>query len=218
MALPLSEFIYTNEEYLAMERAADERHEYIDGYIYKMAGESPQHGEISVNLSGIIVPQLRGTPCRARIKDTKVRSGPIPYSPRSRRGIFSYPDMLIVCGEMQFLDEVQDVLVNPRVIIEILSETTEDFDRKLKFWRYQTWNPSLTDYLLIAQTIPAIEYYIRQPEGGWLYYVYEGLESSLTIKSVNCTLHLSDVYDRMVFSQQKLELFSGPEDKGGNTQ
>jgi len=206
MALPLSELIYTNEEYLAMEREAEERHEYIDGYIYEMSGESQEHGEISTNLSWIIGSQLRGTPCRARIKDTKVRSGPIPYSPRSRKGVFSYPDMLIVCGEMKFLDEYRDVLTNPTVIIEILSKRTEEFDRELKFWRYQTWNPTLNDYLLISQTWPVIEHYIRQEDGGWSYYVYMGLESSLTIKSVNCTLHLADVYDRMVFPPQSLEL------------
>ncbi|MCI0523909.1 MAG: Uma2 family endonuclease [Acidobacteria bacterium] len=213
MALPLSEFVYTNEAYLAMEREAEERHEYIDGYIYEMAGESQEHGEISSNLSWIIGSQLRGTPCRARIKDTKVRSGPIPYTPQSRKGVFSYPDMLIVCGEMRFLDEYRDVLINPRVIFEILSKRTEEFDRELKFWRYQIWNPTLNDYLLISQTRPVIEHYIRQEDGGWSYYVYLGLESRLTIKSVDCSLHLSDVYDRVVFPPQNLELFSGTEDE-----
>jgi len=119
--------------------------------------------------------------------------------------------MLIVCGELKFLDEYRDVLTNPTVIIEILSQRTEEFDRELKFWRYQTWNPTLNDYLLIAQTRPVIEHYIRQEDGGWSYYVYLGLESSLTIKSVNCTLHLADVYDRMVFPPQNLELFSETE-------
>jgi len=205
MALPPSEVVYTIEEYLAFERESEERHVYLDGLIWAMAGESSEHGEISSNLSGIIIPQLRGTPCRARIKDTKVRSGPAPKSGRSRKGLFSYPDLLAVCGEMQFHDEHRDVLINPTVVIEVLSDSTEKFDRGEKFFRYQTWNPTLTDYLLVWQSSPIIDHYVRRSEGGWLYYVYQGLESGLAIKSINCTLRLADVYERVVFPPEEID-------------
>jgi Uma2 family endonuclease len=209
MSLPLSELVYTNEEYLAMEREAEERHEYIDGYIYEMAGESQEHGEICSNLSGIIVPQISGTNCRARIGNTKVRTGPRPKSSRSRRGMFSYPDLLIVCGEMRFHDEHRDVLINPTVIIEVLSESTERFDRGEKFLRYQIWNPSLREYLLVSQIRPVIEHYVRQPNDSWTYTIYRGLDESLKIESIDCTLNLNTVYERMKFPSEETEGVEG---------
>jgi Uma2 family endonuclease len=207
MSLPKSKLIYTIEEYLSLERASEERHEYLDGYIFAMAGESPEHGEISANLSGLIIPQLSGTNCRARIKDTKVRSGPAPKSLNSRKGMFSYPDFLVVCGEMQFHDKHRDVLINPAVIIEILSETTEKFDRREKFIRYRTWNPTLTDYLLVSQHMPVILHYVRQPDGTWLLSFYSDLEETLTIKSIGCTLPLSKVYERVNFPEEFEDLW-----------
>jgi Uma2 family endonuclease len=205
MAIRVSEFIYTIQEYLALERESEERHEYIDGYIYAMAGESPEHGEICANLSGIIVPQLSGTNCRARIKDTKVRSGPRPRSSRSRKGMFSYPDLLVVCGEMRFHDEHGDVLTNPTVIIEVISDSTEKFDRGEKFFRYLTWNPTLTDYLLVSQKEPLIWHYVRQSNGSWSVNFHWGLEQSLTIKSIDCTLPLAKVYERVSFPPEEPE-------------
>jgi Uma2 family endonuclease len=199
MSLPQTEVIYSVEEYLALERESEERHEYLDGVIYEMAGESPAHGAISMNLSRIISTQLLGTPCQAFAKDTKIRSGPVPRPGRSRKGLFSYPDLVIVCGEMQFHDEHQDVLLNPTVIIEVLSPATEVYDRSEKWTRYQTWLPTLTDYLLVWQLRPVVEHYRRQPEGQWIYTPATGLDSSLRIDSINCTLPLAEVYDRVVF-------------------
>lgn len=122
--------LYTEEEYLTLERAAEERSEYLDGVIYQMAGESPNHGKVSTNLIVAIGNHLRGRDCDLFTKDMKVRSGPLPQNRLNTKGLFSYPDLVIVCGEMKFLDERQDVLVNPTVIIEVLSETTEKFNRK----------------------------------------------------------------------------------------
>jgi Uma2 family endonuclease len=185
-----------------MERESEERHEYLDGEVYAMAGESPQHGDLCSNLVGILNPQLRGTPCRVWTKDTKVRSGPIPLRPRSMKGLFSYPDIVVVCGEPQFLDEHQDVLLNPPVIIEVLSPTTEAFDRGEKFWRYRTFNPSLTDYLVVAQHQPSIEHFTRQSGGLWVIAasVHE-LGGAVELPSINCLLPLTDVYDRMSFPE-----------------
>jgi Uma2 family endonuclease len=187
------------EEYLALERESDERHEYLDGEIYAMAGESPVHGTICTNLVIELGNQLKGTPCQVFTKDMKVRSGPEPKPLQTPKGLYSYPDLLVVCGEMKFHDEYQDVLLNPTVLIEVLSPTTEVFDRGEEWMRYQTWLPSLTDYLLVSQSKPLIEHYSRQRNGGWLYSSTSGFDASVTISSIGCALRLADVYERVVF-------------------
>ncbi len=199
MATPESKLIYTVEDYLAIERATDERHEYLDGQIYAMAGESPEHGTICTNLTREISLQLKGTPCQVWAKDCKVRSGPAPQARRTTKGLYSYPDLVIVCGEPEFHDEHRDVLVNPKVIIEVLSPSTETFDSTEKLRRYQFWNPTLTDFLLVSQTEPIVYHYIRQDASGWSHYVYQGLAESVAIQAIGCTLRLAEVYDRLAF-------------------
>jgi Uma2 family endonuclease len=212
MALPETEVYYTIEEYLALERAAAERHQYLDGFIYAMVGESEAHGELCANLSWILGTQLRGTPCRARIANTKVRSGPRPAAPRSRQGLFSYPDLLVVCGEMEFQDDFKDVLLNPTVIFEVLSESTESFDRGAKFLRYQVWNPTLSDYVLVSQTSPTIEHYARQPDDSWTYRVYQGLKARLALPSIKCRLPLAEVYERVELPPEESEALAAPKE------
>jgi Uma2 family endonuclease len=199
MGLPKPRLRYTVDEYLAIERASEERHEYLDGEIYAMAGESGQHGDISANLVGTLVNQLKGTPCRARTKDTKVRSGPIPQPGGSTRGMFSYPDVVVVCGEPEYHDAYTDVILNPTAIVDVLSTSTEAFDRGEKFTRYQLWNPTLTDCLLVSQDRPQIEHFHRQADGSWSYQLYTGLDAIVPIPSIQSTLKLADVYDRIVF-------------------
>ncbi|MCI0490947.1 MAG: Uma2 family endonuclease [Blastocatellia bacterium] len=203
MSLAKSEVRYTVEEYLALERESEERHEYLDGLIYAMAGESPEHGEICTNLVGQLYNQLRDKPCRIRSKDTKVLSGPIPQSRHSTKGLYSYPDLLVVCGAMRFHDEYRDVLLNPQVIIEVLSPNTEAFDLGEKFRRYRTYIESLTDYVVVAQNQPVIEHFARQENGLWLIAApVSDLEESLTLASIDCTLRLADVYDRVTFPEE----------------
>lgn len=205
MGLPQPPSAYTIEEYLAAERAALERHEYLDGEIYEMAGESLAHGDICINLAGELYNQLRGTPCRALSKDMKVLSGPLLKTRRTTKGLFSYPDLVVVCGEPQFHDERRDVLLNPTVIVEVLSPSTEAFDRGEKFRRYRTHLASLTDYLLVAQTMPLVEHYRRQDRQRWELISVEGLEDSLSIASIDCTLRLTEVYDRVAFPTEPPE-------------
>ena len=195
----------TVEEYLSMERAAEERHEYLDGLIYAMAGESLEHGDICTNLVSELRTQLKGTPCRVLSKDTKVRSGSALQRQRTRKGLFSYPDLVIICGELQYHDTYRDVILNPAVIIEVLSPSTEAFDRGEKFLRYHNWNPTLTDYILVSQSQPLVEHFTRQPDGSWSYHVYQGLEHNCPIASIDCTLRLSEAYDRVVFPVEPLE-------------
>jgi Uma2 family endonuclease len=198
-SLPKSER-YSVEEYLALERKSEERHEYLDGEIYLMAGESPVHGTICTNLTVEIGSQLRGRPCQLWTKDSKVRSGPSPKSVYSTKGLYSYPDLVIVCGEPQFLDDHRDVLLNPKVIIEVLSPSTEAFDRGEKFRRYRTYLSSLTDYVVVGQNRPLVEHFARQEDGKWIIAATATeLTDSVPLASIDCTLRLSDVYDRIVF-------------------
>ncbi len=135
---------YTVEEYLEMERAAFERSEYINGEIFAMAGESNNHGIVTVNLTSEIHQQLKGKDCQLRAKDTKIASNILPETKTSSmKGMFSYPDMVIICGEPEYHDEHKDIILNPKVIIEVLSESTELFDRNTKFIRYSKFNPTL---------------------------------------------------------------------------
>ena len=199
--------LHTIEEYLAFEREAEERHEYLDGVIYAMAGESPEHGDISINLIGELREQLRDKPCRVRAKDTKVLSGSplLAQLRRSRKGLFSYPDVTVICGEPQYLDHHRDVLINPQVLIEVLSASTEAFDRGEKFIRYRKALPSLTDYILVWQELPLIEHFIRQADGDWLTRIIEGLDTSLRIASLDCTLKLSEIYRLVNFPPAEIE-------------
>jgi len=185
------------EQFLALERAAAERHEYFDGEIIAMAGESPEHGLISSNLVVNLGHQLIDTPCVVFTKNTKVRSGLDLVSSNTASGVFSYPDLVFVCGEAEYFDEHRDVLVNPTAIIEVLSPSTERFDRGEKFHRYQTWNPSLQDYLLVDQNKPQVEHYHREKDGKWSYQLHAGLDAVLTIPSIQCTLKLADVYRKV---------------------
>ena len=193
---------YSVEEYLAIERATDERNEYWDGEIFAMAGESPEHGTISVNLVADLAVQLKRTFCQVWTKDRKVRSGPAPDAGHTTKGFYSYPDLVIVCGNPEWHDERRDVLLNPKVIIEVLSDGTERFDSNEKLRRYQTWNPSLTDYLLVAQTEPVVYHYTRRTDGGWSYYIHQGLHERFEINSIGCALSLLNVYDRISFADE----------------
>jgi Uma2 family endonuclease len=203
MSMPQTQPCYTVEEYLALERQSEERHEYIDGQIYAMAGESNEHADISVNLVRELSLQLKGTPCRVWTKDSKVLSGPAIRSYKSIKGLFSYPDIVVVCGEPRFLDEHRDVLLNPALIIEVLSPSTESFDRGEKFWRYRTHLASLTDYVQVSQALPLIEHFRRQSNDEWVLSTVSDITGSLHLASINCTLRMSEVYDRVSFPEEE---------------
>jgi Uma2 family endonuclease len=203
---------FTVEEYLAFERASDERHEYLDGVIYAMAGsaspqamagESEDHGTICVNLVTSLATRLRGSPCRVFTKDLKVCCG--PYRSHTREGLYAYPDLVVVCGPSQYHDQARDVLLNPTVIVEVLSPSTEAFDRGEKFRRYCTWLSTLTDYLLVAQDRPLIDHYHRQQDGTWALHATEGLQAYVHLETIGCAVPLADVYERIVFPQAEEE-------------
>jgi len=176
------------EDYLALERQAEYKSEYFDGVVYAMSGASFKHNIIVANLIIELGQQLRGKPCRVLPSDIKVRM------PDSRK--FFYPDVSVVCGEPQFHDQRNDVLLNPVVIIEVLSESTAAFDRGDKFQAYQQME-SLKEYLLISQDKRVVEHYVRQTRELWNYTATVGLESSLSLPSIECTLRLEAVYDKV---------------------
>jgi Uma2 family endonuclease len=190
---------YTVEEYLAFERAAEERHEYFDGEIVAMAGEKLEHGLISTNVLISLGTQLKGTPCFAVAKDTKIRSGLGVFAARLTKGMFSYPDVVVICGEPEFFDEKHDIIMNPSAIVEVLSKSTELYDRGEKFRKYRSWNPSLKDYVLVSQSEPLVEHFRREADDSWNMQEASGLEASMTFSGIPCVLKLADVYDRIKF-------------------
>jgi Uma2 family endonuclease len=179
----------TPEEYLARERLAESKSEYCDGEIFAMAGGSPEHSLISANILRELGQQLFEKPCRVYNSDLKVRATETTYS---------YPDVTVVCGEPVFDDPDTDVLLNPTVIVEVLSETTEAWDRAGKFERYRE-RESLQEYLLVAQDRAHLERYARQPSGEWLLTIVDGLDGSLSLPSIGCQLELARVYHMVEF-------------------
>lgn len=198
VGLPQTLPVFTSDEYLALERASEIRHEYLDGFVYAMAGESPEHSTICFNLAGLLHGQLRDKPCRGFSPNMKVRTDP--------SGLFAYPDLAVVCGEPLFHDERRDVLVNPTVIFEVLSSSTEAYDRGEKFLRYRTQIAMLQDYVLVSQSRPLLEHFARQPDSTWPSSAVGDLSGSLYLASIDCHIPLSEVYDRIVFPVVK-----GPE-------
>jgi Uma2 family endonuclease len=198
MGLPKT--ILTEDEYLEFERAAEERHIYVDGEVFAMAGESGAHADIITNIVISLGTQLGDGPCRVRSGNSRVRSGPLPKSPRRPAGLYSYPDVFVICDEPKYLDEHKDVVLNPKVVVETLSESTEAFDRGDKLVRYQKFNPTLTDYILVSQDRPQIDHFHREKDGSWKYTIHEGLKAVVKIESIKCRLKAADVYKRVKFA------------------
>lgn len=184
------------EEYLACERAAFERHEWLDGLIYAMAGESPVHSLITTNIITELGIQLRGKSCAVYSPNMKV------YAQHrladGLKGLFAYPDVMVVCGRPVFHDEHKDVITNPKVIVEVLSPSTSRYDHEEKFERYKQ-NKSLTDYLLVSQRRPQIQHYVRRTRGRWEITVETKLTATIVIAAIKCRLRLANVYDRIEF-------------------
>ncbi len=186
----LPETDWTIKDYLTYERANAQRHEYRDGKIYAMAGASANHNLIVGNTYASLHAQLRKRLCVVYPSDMRVKI--------SRTGLYTYPDISVVCGEPQFEDEYRDTLLNPMVIVEVLSPSTETYDRGKKFQHYRTL-ASLQEYLLIAQDSYRIELYTRQADDRWLLSDVSRVDAVLTLAAVQCTLAVADVYEKVSF-------------------
>ena len=182
---------YTPQEYLAMERQAEGKSEYFQGEIFAMAGGSEEHNLIALNIASELRNQLKGKPCRVYPSAMRV------WIPAYEK--YTYPDVTVVCGQPQFQDEVRDTLLNPTVIIEVLSPSTEKYDRGKKFERYKSLL-SITDYILVAQDERLLDHSVRQPHDQWLLTTARGRDSQLHIANIGCTLWLSEVYDKVEFA------------------
>ena len=185
---------YTPEEYLDRERRAEYKNEYFAGEIVAMAGAKRKHNLIGSNITTSLNVQLRDAPCEVYTNDMKVQAD------KARQ--FSYPDVVVVCGEPQFRDDQDDVLQNPTVIVEVLSPSTEAYDRGEKFLRYRRLE-SLQEYLLVTQNERRVEQFTKQSDGSWR--MTETTEESLTLESVGCTLSFDDIYNK-VTAEPKVRL------------
>jgi Uma2 family endonuclease len=191
-ALPQEPIRMTDEQYLAFEDSSDTRHELIDGYLYGMAGVSENHSTISLNIGASLHGQLRKRPC-------KVHGGDMRVQPKAK-GTFFYPDISVVCGESKLTDTSVPSLTNPNVIIEVLSPSTEKIDRGEKAAAYRGME-SVKEYLFVSQNSAHIEHYKRMPNGHWDFVEYKGLEAIIDLSSIECTLALEDVYEKVEFEE-----------------
>jgi len=179
---------FTPEEYLVIDRHSEQKHEYFDGGIFAMTGASRRHNLISVNVASSINTQLADRECEVYASDMRVKVSPT--------GLYTYPDVVIVCETPQFEDKEIDTLLNPTVIIEVLSKTTEGYDRGDKFEHYRRVE-SLVEVVLIAQDKHHVEHYTRQISGQWLLSETNNLQDKLIITSINCELPLRDIYRKV---------------------
>ena len=176
------------EEYLAAERLAPVKSEYVNGEVFAMAGASVQHVLIAANLVGELRAQLKGRDCRVFSADLRVKV--------SDSGLYTYPDVAVVCGPLVFDDDRQDTLLNPMVLIEVLSESTKDYDRGGKFELYRALD-SLREYVLVAQDRPHVEHFLLQDDGRWLFEETNQPDASVALPSIGCVLALREVYDKV---------------------
>jgi Uma2 family endonuclease len=180
---------YSPEEYLALERKATVKHEYHGGSIFAMSGASREHNLISLNLASEIRSQLRDRPCEVYAVDMRV-------CVRST-GLYTYPDVVAFCGDPQFLDSEVDTLLNPTLLVEVLSPSTEAYDRGRKFAHYRRLD-CLREYVLVAQERMLVERYTRQEEG-WNLTEMSGHEDVLRLSSIGCEVPLREIYARVAF-------------------
>ena len=178
----------TAEAYLAQERAAEYKSEYYDGEIFAMAGASEPHNMAVGNIFGELHAQLKTRPCKVYSNDMRLKV--------SRSGLYTYPDVVVVCGEAQFEDDELDTLLNPTLIIEVLSKSTEGRDRGTKFEHYSKLK-SLQEYLLVAQDRPRVELFTKESEGRWWLTTFEQLEDLVKLSSIDCALALKDIYAKV---------------------
>jgi Uma2 family endonuclease len=191
MSPPRTLAVFTAEQYLDFERHTETRHEFLDGTVYAMSGASRAHSHICYNLAGITGFQLKGTNFQGFLTNMKTCAGDA--------SLYAYPDLAIACGKTFFHDDHGDVLLNPVVIFEVLSRSTEAYDRGEKFERYKTIE-TLTDYVLVSQDRARLEHFSRQHDGTWSLAGVSGLDASLDLASINCRLPLAEVYDRIEFA------------------
>jgi Uma2 family endonuclease len=183
----------TPEEYLAIEREAEWKSEYYQGEMFAMAGGSEAHNRLIVNFTGELFSRLKGSNCLVNSSDLRVQV--------NEAGLYTYPDLSIVCGQPKSADGFKDNLTNPVAIIEILSASTEAYDRGEKFLLYRQL-PSLREYVLVSQQKPFVDQYIRDDDGRWFVLMTQGLESVVTLQSCGVSIPMSALYENVEFPSE----------------
>ena len=181
---------FTPNEYLVNERKSEIKHEFLDGVVFAMAGASKKHNQISSNLVRIIGNQILNKPCSVYASDMRVKS--------EATNKYSYPDIVVSCENENFEDEEEDSLLNPLIIIEILSDSTEAYDRGDKFFHYRQID-SFVEYVLVSQKNQHIERFIRQADNTWLYSEFKTATDTVELSAISCHLLLNDMYDKVMF-------------------
>ncbi len=180
---------YTPEEYLATERRnAQQRSEYLAGEIFAMGGASERHNLIVTNIVRELSIQMKGQPCKVYSSDMRVKV--------ASTDLYTYTDIVAPCGEAKFDDDQKDTLLNPILIIEVLSKSTEGYDRGEKFEHYRKLQ-SLAEYLLVSQEKPHVDHYVRQPYNQWLLSESSNLQDTIQLHSINCSLAIAEIYDKV---------------------
>jgi Uma2 family endonuclease len=180
------------EEYLRLERQSEYRSEYVNGEIFAMTRASLKHNLVSGNIFGELRQQLKGRECQAYTSEMRVKV--------TATGLYTYPDVVVVCDEPKFEDKYFDTLLNPTVLVEVLSPSTERYDRIAKSSYYRTLD-SLAEHLLVAQDEVRLEQYVKQANGQWLLFESTSLDAVVELPSISCSLAMRDVYDKVTFDQ-----------------
>lgn len=183
----------TAQQYLAQERKAEFKSQYFQGEMFAMAEASREHNLIVANLVGEVRNALKGRRCEVYPSDMRVKV--------TKSGLYTYPDATVVCAEPKFEDELVDTLTNPTVLFEVLSDSTESYDRGGKFRRYREID-SLKEYVMVSQDQASVECYVRQADGGWLLKETQSLETSVSFDSIQVTILLAELYRNVSFEER----------------
>lgn len=186
-------------EFLQIERRAETRSEFFDGEIFAMAGGTRVHSLIAANLTRELGNRLKGRPCLTYNADLRVKV--------EATGLLSYPDVSVVCGPQQFLDAEEDTLLNPTLIVEVLSDSTEAYDRGKKF-AHDRLIPSLRHYLLVSQKEPRLELLSRAGDDEWRWREASGLEALIDLPALEISIALSEIFANVTFNSSSLRLHS----------
>ncbi len=186
--LRLKKRIFTPAEYLAMETVADYKSEYYNGEIFAMSGGTADHSLIAVNTAGILSQRLAPTPCRVFNSDMRLNI--------ERSGLYTYPDVMVICGRIELVKRRNDTVTNPVLIIEVLSESTREYDRGAKFNFYKEI-PTLREYVTVESERPHVECYRRTGDDKWLVEIHEDLDATVKLESIACEISLRQVYNKV---------------------
>ena len=187
---------YSPEEYLALEEVAEYKSEYIDGEIYPMAGGSTNHNQIALNFSTELNFAFKKLDCRVYMGDVRL------WIPKKR--IYTYPDVMVVIGEPEYFNNRTDTITNPKVIVEVLSKSTKEYDRSGKFEAYRTI-PTFEEYILVDQTKIYVEQFYKTGKKRWSFGEYDAEDEAIALNSVSFEISLADVYNKVKFEEGEAE-------------